>query len=301
MKKKILSIIMVAVLSIGVVGCGNTLANKSLETAKTFIENKEYDKALVSLEMTLDEDSENGEANKLYRIVEKYMEAKKLIDNNKFHEAEEVINKLNPSSYEGIAIEEDINKLKDDVNKHNEEEKAEKKKKQEAKKEQEKKENEEKNKNQSQVNKVDTVVNTENKVSNTEASQQKTEERQGICFVCKKKDNMSNLHEVHGRGVVHKSCYDSIPLCSICKEKLIYDSDGNGICDYKCDELCTNCWTNKANVKGGLCDKCEWNKYFENKATCSGCEGNGNIVDASLAGTKCPYCGEEFKVIETYK
>ena len=136
-------------------------------------------------------------------------------------------------------------------------------------------------------------LNTEDKVSDTHTQQPKTEERQGICFVCNKKDNMSNLHEVHGRGVVHKSCYDSIPLCSICKEKLIYDSDGNGICDYKCDELCTNCWTNKANVKGGLCDKCEWNKAFENKATCSGCDGNGNIVDASLAGTKCPYCGEE--------
>lgn len=241
MKKKFLSIILIAVVSIGGVACGNTLANKSLKNAKTFIENKEYDKALMSLEMTLDEDSENGEANKLYRIVEKYIESKKLVGNNKFSEAEDVINKLNSSTYKGSAIEEDINNLKEEINKHKEKEKVEKEEK--AKKEQEKKEEKERNKNQKE-NEINNVVNTGNEVSSTKLDQEKIDKAQG---------------------------------------------------------LCTNCGVNKANVKGGLCNKCEWNKYFENKATCGGCDGNGNVVDASLAGTKCPYCGEEFKVIETYK
>ena len=70
---------------------------------------------------------------------------------------------------------------------------------------------------------------------------------------------------------------------------------GNGICDYKCDKLCTNCWSNEANVKGGLCNECEWNKYYSNKATCGGC--TGNIVDGSLAGTIRPDCGYEFELI----
>lgn len=240
MKKKFLSIILITVLSIGVVGCGNTLANKSLETAKIFIENKEYDKALISLEITLDEDSENGEANKLYRIVEKYMEVKELIDNNKFSEAEEAINKLNPSSFKGIAIEEDINNLKEDINKHKEKEKVEKE--EEAKKEQEKKEEKERNRNQEE-NEINNIVNTENEVSSTESEQEEIE---------------------------------------------------------KVQELCRSCGINEAN-QSGLCNECEWNKYFENKATCGGCDGYGNVVDASLAGNKCPYCGEEFKVIETYK
>ena len=46
---------MVSVLSIGVMGYRNTLVNKSLEIAKTFIENKEYDKDLISLEINFDE------------------------------------------------------------------------------------------------------------------------------------------------------------------------------------------------------------------------------------------------------
>lgn len=191
MRNKILSIIIIAVLSIGGMGCGNILANKSLETEKTFIENKEYDKALVSLEMSLDEDSENGEANRLYRILEKYMESKDLVDNNKFNEAEETINKLNTSSFEGISIEEDINKLKESIEKHKQKE-NEQKKKDETKKEE--------SKSQLQETQTDTKISTENEISNTNEQ-----------------------------------------LCSICKDKLIYDSDGNGICDYKCDKLCTNC------------------------------------------------------------
>lgn len=123
-------------------------------------------------------------------------------------------------------------------------------------------------------------------------------EDKGICFVCHQEDYISNLNEVRGFGVVHVSCYNNVPVCSICHQtKLVVneDSDGNGICDYKCDKLCTSCWTNEANVKGGLCNDCEWNKYYSNKASCEGC--TGNIVDGSLAGTICSECGEEFKLI----
>ena len=101
---------------------------------------------------------------------------------------------------------------------------------------------------------------------------------------------------------MHNYCYESAPVCSICNQtKLIgnEDSDKNGICDYKCDRLCTNCWVNEANEANinSLCNVCSWNETFANKATCGGCDGYGNVVDASLAGTICPDCGYEFKVI----
>ena len=47
---------------------GNSIVKKSIEQAKILIENKEYDKAILSLEMALDEDNKNEEANKLYLI-----------------------------------------------------------------------------------------------------------------------------------------------------------------------------------------------------------------------------------------
>ncbi|ELC8401450.1 hypothetical protein QYB42_001543 [Clostridium perfringens] len=136
------------------------------------------------------------------------------------------------------------------------------------------------------------------KQENIEVTESELQEEKRVCFICNKKDYISNLNEIRGFGLAHMSCYNNAPVCSICHQtKLILneDSDKNGICDYRCDNLCTNCWTNEANVKGGLCNDCEWNKYYSNKAACRGCVGN--VVDGSLAGTKCPECGEIFELI----
>ncbi|MGG7060164.1 hypothetical protein ACQPUY_15630 [Clostridium nigeriense] len=285
MKNKLISIILVYALSLGLIGCGNNLVDKSIENAKVSMENKEYDKALISLELALDEDPENGQANKLYRILEKYIESKELVDNDKFHEAEEIISKLDNSLFTGLSIEEDINSLKEKIDKHNKEEVAisEEKKKQE----EESSKTQEENKEEVQIQE-----------SNVE-QQSVAEEKKDICFICKQEDYISNLQELHGFGVVHNYCYESAPICSICHQtKLIgnEDLDKNGICDYKCDKLCTNCWTKPKNSEvSGLCNECEWNKYYSNKATCGGC--TGNIVDGSLAGTICPDCGTKFKII----
>lgn len=281
MRKKILSFIMASILSIVLIGCENTLANKSLESAKTFIENKEYDKALVSLEMALDEEPENGEANKLYRVLEKYIESKNLVDNNQFHEAEEIINKLDSSLFAGLSIEEDINNLKDIIDKYTQEEN---KSTEEAKEE--------------ESNNQEEIANQELEQETQGSSTVEVQEEQGICCICEGVDVISNMYHLMSSTMIHKTCYNKIPNCSICNNvKLLWynDSDENGICDNTCDRLCTNCWINEANVKGGSCNECEWKAAYSNKATCDGCEGN--IVDASLAGTICPNCGYEFKVI----
>lgn len=153
--------------------------------------------------------------------------------------------------------------------------------------------------------KAEDVKNQEKKTEEVKKQEHETskestvQEEKGTCFICNKKDYISNLNEIRGFGVAHMSCYNNAPVCSICHQtKLILneDSDGNGICDYNCDNLCTNCWSNEANVKGGLCNDCEWNKYYSNKATCGGCIGN--IVDGSLAGTTCPECGNKFELMK---
>lgn len=285
MKNKLISIILVYALSFGLIGCGNDLVHKSIENAKVYMENKEYDKALIALELALDEDTENGQANKLYRILEKYIESKELVDNDKFNEAEEIINKLDYSLFTGLPIEEDINSLKEKIDKHNKEkvEISEEEKKQE----EEPSETQEENKEEAKIQEF----NVEQQIV--------VEKKKYICFICKQEDYISNLQELHGFGVVHNYCYESAPVCSICNQtKLIGNEDlnENGICDYKCDKLCTNCWTQPKNSEvSGLCNECEWNKYYSNKATCGGC--TGNIVDGSLAGSICNDCGTEFEII----
>lgn len=96
------------------VGCGNSVVKKSIEQAKTSIESKEYDKALASLQLALDEDKDNEEANKIYSIVDGYQKAKKLVDENKITEAKEMTNGIN-SDYINYAIKEDIDNLKSQI------------------------------------------------------------------------------------------------------------------------------------------------------------------------------------------
>lgn len=113
MKRKI-SIIILLMMSLMIVGCGNSVVKKSIEQAKNAIENKEYDKALASLQLALDEDKDNEEANKLYSIVDGYQKAKKLVDENKITKAKEIIDEIN-SDYINHAIKEDIDSLKSQI------------------------------------------------------------------------------------------------------------------------------------------------------------------------------------------
>lgn len=113
MKRKI-SIIILLMMLLMIVGCGNSVVKKSIEQAKTAIENKEYDKALASLQLALDEDKANEEANKLYSIVDGYQKAKKLVDENKITEAKEIIDGIN-SDYISDAIKADIDNLKSQI------------------------------------------------------------------------------------------------------------------------------------------------------------------------------------------
>ncbi|MBS6889124.1 hypothetical protein PMW00_12610 [Clostridium paraputrificum] len=114
MKRKV-SIMLLLMLTLILVGCGNSVVKKSIEQAKTSIESKEYDKALASLQLALDEDKENEEANKLYSIVDGYQKAKKLVDENKIAEAKEIIDGIN-SDYINYVIKDDIDNLKSQIN-----------------------------------------------------------------------------------------------------------------------------------------------------------------------------------------
>lgn len=113
MKRRLITAIILG-MTILFVGCGNSVVKKSIEQAKTLIENKDYDKALLSLEMALDEDKENKEANKLYEIVDAYQNAKKAMEENNIEEAKKILDSIN-EEYINYSIKDDIDGLKNEM------------------------------------------------------------------------------------------------------------------------------------------------------------------------------------------
>ena len=100
------------------IGCGNSIVKKSIEQAITAIYNKEYDKALLSLEMALDEDKENEEATKLYKIVGSYQDANSAMEDKNLEEAKKALDSIN-DDYVNYSIKDDIDELKKEIDKIN--------------------------------------------------------------------------------------------------------------------------------------------------------------------------------------
>lgn len=120
MKKKkiiLLSIIVIAILIGGMV-LGNKIIkdkkiNKLLNTSTNYIDNKEYDKALVTLDLILSE-TNNEKASKEKEVISNYLKAKKDYDSKNFNEALNDINKIGDiSEYKGL--DDDVNSLKSKI------------------------------------------------------------------------------------------------------------------------------------------------------------------------------------------
>ncbi|WP_368236056.1 hypothetical protein [Clostridium perfringens] len=127
MKKKkiiLLSIIVIAILIGGMV-LGNKIIkdkkiNKLLNTSTNYIDNKEYDKALVTLDLILSE-TNNEKASKEKELISNYLKAKKDYDSKNFNEALNDINKIGDiSEYKGL--DDDVNSLKSKIETNIEEE-----------------------------------------------------------------------------------------------------------------------------------------------------------------------------------
>ena len=112
MKIRLLTIILG--MTILFVGCGNSIVKKSIEQAKILIENNEYNKAILSLEIALDEDKDNEEANKLYEIVDAYQNAKKAMEENNIEEAKKILASINQEDI-NYSIKDDIDGLKNEM------------------------------------------------------------------------------------------------------------------------------------------------------------------------------------------
>lgn len=119
MNKKLFASIFLG-LAISFVGCEDNMTQKSIDKSKAFIDNKEYDKAMALLEMTLDEDKENKEANSLYKIVSSYKGAREALDSNNSEEAKKVLDSMG-DEYLSYSIKDDIENMKKDIENYNNE------------------------------------------------------------------------------------------------------------------------------------------------------------------------------------
>lgn len=121
MKKKYISIIIAAIVVIGV-GVGffvykNNSQNKGIEKANELIKEREYDKALASFEFVLDDHSNNQDAIKGKEMLEDYIDANKKFNDGDLEESKKLLSNM-PSEYSNYKeLKEDVDSLKDKINK----------------------------------------------------------------------------------------------------------------------------------------------------------------------------------------
>lgn len=114
-KKQFISVLLMALLII--VGCENGVVKKTMEKAKIAMKEKAYEKALLSLELALEENPSHEEAKTLHSIVDTYLQATQLIEEEKFAEAKKVIDQLD-KGYADYTIKEDMDVLKEKIETH---------------------------------------------------------------------------------------------------------------------------------------------------------------------------------------
>lgn len=119
MKKKYISIIIAAIVVIGVgfFVYKNNSQNKGIEKANELIKEREYDKALASFELVLDDHSNNQDAIKGKEMLEDYIDANKKFNDGDLEESKKLLSNM-PSEYSNYKeLKEDVDSLKDKINK----------------------------------------------------------------------------------------------------------------------------------------------------------------------------------------
>lgn len=111
---KSLSVFLTLILLVGLTGCSNSTETKSIEEGKLYLADKEYEKALSSFEIALNDGSNDAEVEEIYNILNKYKESKIFLDKKDIKNSEIALSEID-DSYTDYAIKEDIEKLKNEV------------------------------------------------------------------------------------------------------------------------------------------------------------------------------------------
>lgn len=119
--KKIITISIVVILIVagGILGFSKYKESKMQEMVDKgvgYLNQKEYEKAITTLDLALDEKPNDDEALKLKNMVDKYIEAKKSFDNGDVENANKLINEIGQEASSYKEFESDVNNLKNQIN-----------------------------------------------------------------------------------------------------------------------------------------------------------------------------------------
>ena len=121
-KNKKLIIVGVVLILIIAGGVFSFFAYKEYKTQKIvdkgieYLNKKEYEKAITTFDLVLDEKSDNKEALQLKDMINKYLEAKKYFDNGELEKANTLVNEIDKEDSNYKEFKEDVDKLKNNVN-----------------------------------------------------------------------------------------------------------------------------------------------------------------------------------------
>lgn len=110
MKKIILFIISVVML-VSLIGCTSSTAKKAVEQGKLAMANKEYDKAIASFQLAIDEGMKDEDIINLTKIIDNYRKADNSFKDGQYDSSKKYLDSIK-EDYSKYIIKDDIEKLK---------------------------------------------------------------------------------------------------------------------------------------------------------------------------------------------
>ena len=107
------------ILSLNLIACSSS-SNKALSKGKELINERQYEKAVVSLELALDENPKNKEAKELKDMIENYLEANKALEEGKIRKAEVKVQNIGDKSNEFPTFNQCVDALKKNIDENSE-------------------------------------------------------------------------------------------------------------------------------------------------------------------------------------
>lgn len=126
-KSKVVTIISIMIIIVLIVGgvfiYKDKTTSKSVKKGTELLKEGEYNKALASYELALDDNKNNNEALKGKDMISSYLNAKKYFEDGKIEKAKETIDKIDDSYKDINTFKEDVDNLKSKINEYIEENK----------------------------------------------------------------------------------------------------------------------------------------------------------------------------------
>ena len=111
--KALILVLLIKILSLNLIAC--SWCNKALDKGKELINEGQYEKAVVSLELALDENPKNKEAKELKDMIENYLEASNALEEGKIRKAEVKIQNVEGKSNEFPNFNQCVDTLKKNI------------------------------------------------------------------------------------------------------------------------------------------------------------------------------------------